>query len=83
MGRIEYQGEQFYSTLAQNTLASIMLVDQITPHLPKDNEEITAHVKRLQAMLDAVTAVNPTLNRDDEAWCHERTSVESSQRLGQ
>jgi hypothetical protein len=45
--RIEYQGEQVYRTPAQNALASRMLVDQLTPHLPKDNEEINAHVKRL------------------------------------
>jgi hypothetical protein len=38
---------------AHNTLASRMLDDQITPHLPKDNEEVNAQVKRLQAMLDA------------------------------
>jgi hypothetical protein len=29
--RIEYQGEQVYRTLAQNTLASRMLIDQLTP----------------------------------------------------
>jgi hypothetical protein len=31
-------------------LASRLLVDQITPHLPKDNEEVNAHAKRLQVM---------------------------------
>jgi thiamine phosphate synthase YjbQ (UPF0047 family) len=30
-----------------------MLVDQITHHLPKDNEEVNTHVKCLQMMLDA------------------------------
>jgi hypothetical protein len=37
---IEYQEEQVYCTLAHNALASRMLIDQITPHLPKDNEEV-------------------------------------------
>jgi hypothetical protein len=44
-----------------------MLIDQLTPHLPKDNEEANVHVKRLQAMLDATTVVDPVLNHDDEA----------------
>jgi hypothetical protein len=44
-----------------------MLIDQLTPHLPMDNKEVNAHVKHLQAMLDAATVVDPTLNRDDEA----------------
>jgi hypothetical protein len=45
MGQIEYQGEQVYHTPAQNTLASRMLIDQLTAHLSKDNQEVTAHVK--------------------------------------
>jgi hypothetical protein len=48
-----------------------MLIDQLTPHLPKDNQEVTAHVKRLQAMLDAATVVDQALNCDDEAWGHD------------
>jgi hypothetical protein len=44
-----------------------MLIDQLTPHLPKDNEEVNAQVKLLQAMLDVATVVDPALNRDDEA----------------
>jgi hypothetical protein len=64
MGQIEYKGEQVYRTPAQNALASRMLIDQLTPHLPKDNEEV---VKRLQAMLDAATLVVPALNHEDEA----------------
>jgi hypothetical protein len=44
-----------------------MLIDQFTPHLPKDNEEVNAHVKRLQAMLDAAIVVDPILDRDSEA----------------
>jgi hypothetical protein len=54
----------------QNALASRMLIDQLTPHLSMDNEEVNTHVKRLQAMLDATTVVDPTLDRDDEAWGH-------------
>jgi hypothetical protein len=45
-----------------------MLIDQLTPHLPKDNEEVNAHVKHLQAMLNAATMVDPALDRDDKAW---------------
>jgi hypothetical protein len=36
-----------------------MLIDQITANLPKDNEEVNAHVKRLHAMLDAATVADP------------------------
>jgi hypothetical protein len=39
IGRVEYQGEQVYRTSAHNALASRMLIDYITPHLPKDNEK--------------------------------------------
>jgi hypothetical protein len=52
IGRIEYQGEQVYRAPSYNALASRMLIDQLTPHLPKDNEEVNTHVNRLQAMLD-------------------------------
>jgi hypothetical protein len=45
----------------------MMLIDQLTPHLPKDNKEVNAHVKHLQAMLDVATVVDPTLDRDVEA----------------
>jgi hypothetical protein len=48
-----------------------MLIDQLTPHLLKDNKEVNADVKRLQAMLDAVTVVDLALDRDDEARGHE------------
>jgi hypothetical protein len=33
--------------LEQNALASRMLIDQLTPHLPKENEEVNAHLKHL------------------------------------
>jgi hypothetical protein len=42
------------------------------PHLPKDNQEVTAHMKRLQAMLDVATVADPALNHDDEARGHDR-----------
>jgi hypothetical protein len=48
-----------------------MLIDQLTPHLAKDNEEVNAHVKHFQAMLDATTVVDPALDYDDEAQGHE------------
>jgi hypothetical protein len=71
IGRIEYQGEQVYRTPAQNALSSRILIDQLTPHLPKDNKEVNAHLKRLQAMLDGATVVDPALDYDDKAWGHE------------
>jgi hypothetical protein len=45
IGQIEYQGEQVYYMPAHNALASRMLIDQLTPHLPKDNEEVHMQVK--------------------------------------
>jgi hypothetical protein len=39
-----------------------MLIDQLTPHLPKDNKEVNAHMKCLQAMLNATVVVDPTLD---------------------
>jgi hypothetical protein len=71
MGWIEYQGEQVYHTPTQYALAFRMLIDQLTLHLPKDNEEVNAHVKRVQAMLDTATVVDPVLDRDNKAWGHE------------
>jgi hypothetical protein len=44
-----------------------MLIDQLTPHLPKDNEEVNAQVKRLQAMVNAATMVHRALDHDDKA----------------
>jgi hypothetical protein len=44
-----------------------MLIDQLTPHLPKDNEEVNAHI---HAMLDAATMVDPALDCNDEVWGH-------------
>jgi hypothetical protein len=52
-------------------LASGLLINQLTPHQPKDNEEVNAHVKHLQMMLDATTVVDPTLDRDAKAQGHE------------
>jgi hypothetical protein len=36
-----------------------MLIYQLTPHLPKDKEEVNAQVKHLQAMLNAAVVVDP------------------------
>jgi hypothetical protein len=41
-----------------------MIVNQLTPLLPKDSEE----VKRLRAMLDVATMVDPPLDRGDKRW---------------
>jgi hypothetical protein len=49
---------------AHNALASRMIIDQLTPLLPKDSEE----VKCLQAILDAATMVDPTHERRDGGW---------------
>jgi hypothetical protein len=57
--------------LAHNALASRMLIDQLTPHLPKINEEVNTHVKHLQAMLDAATIVDLVLDHDGKAQGHE------------
>jgi hypothetical protein len=54
-----------------------MLVDQITPRLLEDNEEINAHVKHLQSMLDTATVVDPALDRDDEARGHKNDHRQS------
>jgi hypothetical protein len=52
-------------------MASRMLIGQLTPYLPKDNEEVNVHVKSLQAMLDVATMVDPILDHDGEVRCHE------------
>jgi hypothetical protein len=52
-------------------MASRMLIDQLTPHQPKDNEEVNAHMKHLQVKLDATIVVDLTLDCDDEARGHE------------
>jgi hypothetical protein len=70
-GRVTYQGEQVYRTLAHNALASRMLVNQITPHLPKDNKDVNAHVKRLQAMLDATMVADLVYDQDDKDRSHD------------
>jgi hypothetical protein len=48
-----------------------MFIDQITPHFPKNNEEVNAHVKRLQVMLDATTVVDPVHDQEDDDRGHE------------
>jgi hypothetical protein len=44
-----------------------MLINQLTPQLPKDNEEVNAHMKHLQAMLDVEIVVDPALDHVDKA----------------
>jgi hypothetical protein len=51
-----------------------------SPHLLKDNEEVNTHMKRLQAMLDVATMVDPTLDRDDEERGHELDHQQSPRR---
>jgi hypothetical protein len=50
LDRIEWQAE-----LEHNALASQVIVDQLTPFLPKDNEEVNLQVKQLHTMLDTAT----------------------------
>jgi hypothetical protein len=45
ISQIEYQGLQVYRTPAHSAFDSRMLIDQLTPHLPKDNKEVNAQVK--------------------------------------
>jgi hypothetical protein len=58
-------------------MASRMLVDQITHHLPKDNEEVNAHVKCLQVMLVTAIVADPTLDQEDEDQGHDDDHQES------
>jgi hypothetical protein len=48
-----------------------MLIDQITPHFPKGNEEVNAHVTLLQVMLDVATVEDPVHDQEDEDRGHE------------
>jgi hypothetical protein len=45
ISQIEYQGLQVYRTPAHSAFDSRMLIDQLTPHLPKENKEVNAQVK--------------------------------------
>jgi hypothetical protein len=63
LGRIEWQGEQVYHMPTHNALASRVIVDQLTPLLPMESEEISLQVKWLHAMLDAAIMMDPALNR--------------------
>jgi hypothetical protein len=67
LGRIEYHGEHVYRTSIHNALASRMIINQLTPLLPKGSGEVNAQVKHLQAMLDAATMVDLALDRVDLA----------------
>jgi hypothetical protein len=63
IGQIEWQGEQVYHTPAHNALASQVIVNKLTPLLPKDSKELNAQVKHLHAILDAATMTDPTLHQ--------------------
>jgi hypothetical protein len=41
------------------------------PHLPKDNEEVNVHVKRLWAMLDVAMIADPAHDQGDEYRGHD------------
>jgi hypothetical protein len=58
------------SETSQDTLASRILIDQITPHFPRDNIEVNMNVKHLQAMLDVATIANPVHDQEDEDRAH-------------
>jgi hypothetical protein len=42
-----------------------MIIDQLTPLLPKDSKEVNAQVKCLKAMLDTATMVDSALDLGD------------------
>jgi hypothetical protein len=46
-------------------LASRVIVDRLTPLLPKDSELINTQVKCLHVVLEATTMTDPTLHRGD------------------
>jgi hypothetical protein len=48
-----------------------MFIDQITPHLPKEDEEVNAHVKHLQVMLDVATIADTVHDLEEEDRGHE------------
>jgi hypothetical protein len=64
--RIKWQGEQVYHTPAHNALVSRVIVDQLTPLLPKDSEEVNTQVKRLHAMLDATIMTDLDIHQGGE-----------------
>jgi hypothetical protein len=57
-----------------------MIIDQLTPLLLKDSEEVNAQVKHLQAMLDVATMVDPALDRGDRGRV--RTLTTAKARVG-
>jgi hypothetical protein len=56
-----------------------MLIDQFTPHLRKDNEEVNAQVKRLQVMLDTATVVDPIPDHGGNMWGEDLDHQQSPQ----
>jgi hypothetical protein len=45
-----------------------MIIDQLTPLRPKDNKEVNAQVKHLQAMIDTAILVHSTLDCGERGW---------------
>jgi hypothetical protein len=69
--RLRTRGSRYTALWYKTPWPRVCLSINTHPHLPKDNEEVNAHVKRLQVMLDAATVVDTTLDYDDEAQDHE------------
>jgi hypothetical protein len=44
LGQIDWQDEQVYRTPAHNAMSSRVIVDKLTPLLPKDIEEVALQV---------------------------------------
>jgi cbb3-type cytochrome oxidase cytochrome c subunit len=65
ISQMEWQGKQVYITPTCYVIDSRMILNQLTPLLPKDSEELNAQVKCLHAMLDATTMTNPALDQED------------------
>jgi hypothetical protein len=64
INRIEWQCEQVYRMPVQIALFSRVIIDQLTPMLPKVSEEVNAQVKSLHAMLDAATMTDPPFTNE-------------------
>jgi hypothetical protein len=52
-------------------LRGCWLIKSPPPHLPKDNEEVNMHIKRLQVMLDVAIVVDPICDQEDRARGHD------------
>jgi hypothetical protein len=59
-----WRGEQVYCTLAHNDMASWAIVDQLTPLLPKDNEQVAGQVKQVYSLPEAEMITDLMLVRE-------------------